>query len=126
MSTPVSTSVNHRRYVSRADRVPAYQRGRICGHPGCATILSIYNPAMYCSAHLTQAPSRPTRGATHAVREVSCRHCGISFKTANPRRKYCGDRCRMAAFARRKRAHKRAAVLAAGVDATTRSSGPAG
>ena len=39
-----------------------------------------------------------------AVREATCAHCGTAFETLNQARKFCSDRCRMAAFARRKRA----------------------
>ena len=34
-----------------SDRIPAYGRGRICEAPGCGTLLSTYNPALYCSLH---------------------------------------------------------------------------
>ena len=33
------------------DKIPAYGRGRICEAPGCGTLLSTYNPALYCSLH---------------------------------------------------------------------------
>ena len=42
------------------------------------------------------------------TRDVACEHCGEVFQTANRARRYCSDRCRMAAFARRKRAAERA------------------
>lgn len=32
-------------------RIPAYGRGRICEAPRCDTVLSTYNPAVYCSLH---------------------------------------------------------------------------
>lgn len=104
MSTPVTNSVNLRRRVSATERVRFYDRGRVCAHPGCATILSVYNPAKYCSTHLEEARSGQRRGVSRSVREVACEQCGIPFKTRNPRRRYCSDNCRMAAFARRKRA----------------------
>ena len=107
MSTPVTTSFNSRRRVSQSERVHVYKRGRTCAHDGCATILSIYNPAKYCSAHLREAQARRRRPVL-ASREVSCENCGIQFETANPHRKYCSDRCRMASFARRRRAQMRA------------------
>ena len=79
-----------------------YKRGRICAHDGCATILSIYNPAKYCSAHLQEAQ------AGDAGRRAPCAKClrelRRQFETANPHRRYCSDRCRMASFARRRRA----------------------
>ena len=34
-----------------SDRIPAYGRGRICEASGCDTLLSTYNPAVYCSLH---------------------------------------------------------------------------
>ena len=106
MSTAVTTSVNSGRRVSQTERVRVYRRGRTCAHDGCATILSIYNPAKYCSAHLQELQARRRR--TRTVREVPCENCGAPFATANRRRRYCCDRCRMASFARRKRAEKRA------------------
>ena len=106
MSTPVTTSINPWRRVSQTDRVRVYKRGRTCAHEGCATILSVYNPARYCSAHLQEFQARRRRRAL-TVREVPCENCGTRFATANPRRRYCSDRCRMASFARRRRAGKR-------------------
>lgn len=29
----------------------AYQAGRVCRHPGCATVLSIYNSGRFCYQH---------------------------------------------------------------------------
>jgi len=106
MSTPVSTALNPWGPISQARRVRVHQRGRICAEAGCATILSIYNPSKYCSAHLEQA-QRGLRGVAHPLLAVACENCGAGFDTRNPRRRYCSDRCRMAAFARRKRAAKR-------------------
>jgi hypothetical protein len=34
-----------------SDRIPAYQRGRVCEFWRCATILSKYNPSHFCSVH---------------------------------------------------------------------------
>ncbi|HET6475777.1 MAG TPA: hypothetical protein VFH93_06865 [Thermoleophilia bacterium] len=34
-----------------SQRIPAYGRGRICDAPHCDTVLSTYNPALYCSLH---------------------------------------------------------------------------
>ena len=103
MSTQVSTSLNLRRHVSQTDRVRAHRRGRICAHEGCETILSIYNPAKLCAVH-AEAQSRRRRGRARPVQEVACEQCGLTFEGANPHRRYCSDRCRMAAFARRRRA----------------------
>jgi hypothetical protein len=54
------------------------------------------------------ARNRRRRGELHPLREVACEHCGVTFETQNAHRRYCSDRCRMAAFARRKRAAQRA------------------
>jgi hypothetical protein len=107
MSTPVTTSLNARRPVSLTDRVAVWERGRICAHDGCDTILSIYNSAKYCSAHVTDALKRPRRGSLQRERRTACEHCGEGFKTRYLHRRYCSDRCRMAAFARRRRAAER-------------------
>lgn len=32
-------------------QIPAYGGGRVCGAPHCDTVLSTYNPALYCSLH---------------------------------------------------------------------------
>lgn len=111
MSTPVSTARNPWGSISQANRVRVHERGRICAHDGCATILSIYNPEKYCSAHQRQA-RRGLRGVAHPVLAVACENCGEGFTTRNPRRRYCSDRCRMAAFARRKRSARRPQALA--------------
>ena len=108
MSTPVTTSINAWRRVSQTDRVAVRQRGRVCAHDGCDTILSIYNPARYCSAHVTEALGHRRRVDLQQERPVACAHCGEEFETRNARRRYCSDQCRMAAFARRKRAAERA------------------
>jgi hypothetical protein len=108
MSTRPTSVVNLARRVSETERVRVYKRGRVCAHPDCATILSVYNPAKYCAAHVTEARSGRRRGASQSSREAACENCGAAFETANPHRRYCSDRCRMAAFARRKRAQLRA------------------
>lgn len=106
MSTPLTTSLNPwGRPSSQANVVRAHQRGRVCAREGCATILSIYNPSKYCAAHAQRATHR--RGEVRPILEVACAHCGAPFKTGNPHRKFCSDRCRMAAFARRRRAAQR-------------------
>jgi endogenous inhibitor of DNA gyrase (YacG/DUF329 family) len=103
----MTTDLNAWRRVSQTDRVAVRERGRICAHDGCDTILSIYNPARYCSAHVSEAGGRNSR-RPRPVRLAACEHCGEEFETRNSHRKYCSDRCRMAAFARRKRAAERA------------------
>ena len=108
MSTPVTTDLNAWRRVSQTDRVTVRERGRVCAHQDCDTILSIYNPARYCSAHVSAAHGRHSRHSVRPARLAACEHCGEEFETRNTHRKYCSDRCRMAAFARRKRAAERA------------------
>jgi hypothetical protein len=115
MSTTVTTPPNPWGRVSQTHRVRAYPRGRLCAHEDCETILSIYNPSPYCGAHAELARSQRRRGQLHPEREVACEHCGATFRTQNSHRKYCSDRCRMAAFARRKRAAQRARALAPGL-----------
>lgn len=108
MSTTVTTSLNPWGPISQTHRVRVYERGRTCAHEGCDTTLSIYNPSAYCGAHAELARSKRRRGELHPMREVACEHCGATFETQNAHRRYCSDRCRMAAFARRKRAAQRA------------------
>ena len=104
MSTPVTTSFNSwGKPVSQANAVRSHRRGRICAHEGCKTILSIYNPAEFCAAHMNQAQNRHGRVAEHPMKEAACKNCGSIFATDNPHRRYCSDRCRVAAFSRRKR-----------------------
>jgi hypothetical protein len=91
--------------------VAVRERGRICAHDGCDTILSIYNPAKNCSAHVTDALNRPRRGSPLRDRRTACEHCGEEFETRHLRRRYCSDRCRMAAFASRRRAERAARLL---------------
>ncbi len=88
-------------------RVRSYQSGRLCGHSECETILSVYNPSKFCAVHAHLAAARK-RSTPSPLSEGACARCGSVFETANPARKFCSDRCRMAAFARRKRAAVRA------------------
>jgi hypothetical protein len=91
--------------ISKAGRVRSHERGRICTHSACATVLSIYNPTRFCSLHeQSTALDRRHRARELAIREGTCAHCGTAFETLNQARRFCSDRCRMAAFARRKRA----------------------
>jgi hypothetical protein len=39
-------------------QIPAFGSGRVCEAPGCSTVLSTYNPALYCSLHDDAAVSR--------------------------------------------------------------------
>ena len=108
MSTPVTTSLNPwGKPVSQANVVRSHPRGRVCAHEGCNTILSIYNPAKYCAAHVKPAQNGRRRVEAHPLREVVCENCGSVFETEHPHHRYCSDRCRAADFARRKRAAQR-------------------
>ena len=108
MTTRITGTLNPWGPISQANRVRSYQSGRICSHPECDTILSVYNPSKYCAMHAGLTSGGRRRGAPRPIREVACEHCGSVFETGNQARKYCSDRCRMAAFARRKRAAIRA------------------
>ena len=108
MSTRITGTLNPGGPVSQANRVRSYQGGRVCAHAECGTILSIYNPAKYCTVHARLAANGRRRGAPRPIREAECAQCGTVFETGNQARKFCSDRCRMAAFARRKRATLRA------------------
>jgi len=132
MSTDVTTSIDSYRRVSRTDRVRIYECGRTCAHEGCATILSIYDPAKYCSAHLQELQAWRRRTEL-AVREVPCDDCGTPFKTPDPPCRYRRDPYGMTSFARLRRAEKRAEVrqqqtepdeAAASVDATVEPADP--
>ncbi len=48
-----------------------------------------------------------SRRARRPLAERTCLNCGLAFESANDKRRYCSDRCRMTAFARRKRAAAR-------------------
>lgn len=111
MSTRITGTLHPWEAVSRTRKVHVYPSGRVCAHPDCDTILSIYNPSRYCTVHADHAALERRRGAPRPIREVACLQCGAEFETGNEARKYCSDRCRMAAFARRKRAALRAESL---------------
>jgi len=70
----------------------------------------MYNPSDYCCLHgglesvLGTYARRHPGPAAEFVRVCLNELCGAQFVTANPARKYCSDRCRMRAFARRKAA----------------------
>ncbi len=85
-----------------AASVRTYARGRVCRADGCGTVLSAYNSSAFCALHEGVLPRK--RRAWRPAMERACAQCGVAFETANERRRYCSDRCRMAAFARRKRA----------------------
>jgi len=75
--------------------------GRTCAEDDCTTILSTYNPADYCALHEHLHPPATLQRHQHAARplvELACPRCGHVFETNNPRRRYCSDACRAAAF----------------------------
>lgn len=96
-------TVGHR--YSGTATVKRYAEGRVCAVPGCATVLSVYNGSRFCALH--ESARRPARSARRPLAERTCPNCGLAFETANPHRRYCSDRCRTAAFARRERAATR-------------------
>lgn len=101
----VREHVAARRLSPGAPSVRTYPRGRICREDGCATVLSAYNDSAFCALH-ERIPRRSHRAWRPAF-ERTCVHCGVAFETANEKRRYCSDRCRVAAFAQRKRAASR-------------------
>jgi hypothetical protein len=89
------------------ERVAVFARGRICAEPRCATVLSTYNPSAYCWVHerRRQIAGRPPARRKHAgtiTKVCAYDGCGREFATHNPARVYCSDRCRMAAFQKRR------------------------
>lgn len=103
MSTRISGSMVRGAPIARAERVRTYAAGRVCAAAGCTTILSIYNASRFCGLHSAPDRSSVRRKPLRPVRQCTCEHCGAEFETTNPVRKYCSDRCRMAAFALRQR-----------------------
>ena len=88
----------------RSDLLPAYERGRVCDEPGCDTRLSIYNPSPFCALHTVKASAALRRAASRSpLEERACGSCGSLFATSNPRRRYCGDPCRLKAWTQRGR-----------------------
>lgn len=94
----------------KSDRVRIYRGGRVCEHPECSTILSIYNPSSRCAVHQRLADVVPLRQLVPRELERTCVQCGTPFRTSNPRRKYCSARCRSHAFAERERSARQAAL----------------
>lgn len=104
MGTRISGSLVRGAPVVSSERVRTYDAGRVCAAEGCRTVLSIYNPSRFCGLHAAPDRSQARRKPTQPLRRRACEHCGTAFETTNPVRKYCSDRCRMAAFAVRQRA----------------------
>lgn len=90
--------------IARSRCMPTQERGRICASLDCDTVLSIYNPSEHCTMHAREAPNTRSRVRERTVREATCDHCGAVFATTIRVQRYCSDRCRLAAFARRRRA----------------------
>jgi hypothetical protein len=103
MTTRIAGSLVRGAPVARSERVRTYATGRVCSAEGCFTILSIYNPSRFCGVHSAPDRSSARRKPLRPLRQCACDHCGAEFETTNPVRKYCSDRCRMAAFAFRQR-----------------------
>jgi hypothetical protein len=93
--------ISGRRVLSGTATVRTYARGRVCRAGDCGTVLSAYNPSSFCTLHERGLP-QPRRVRRHAA-ELACENCGASFEAARETQRYCSDRCRMAAFARRTR-----------------------
>ena len=85
MTTRITGTLNPWGPVSQANRVRSYQSGRVCSHPECGTILSIYNASKYCSMHAALAAGGRRRGTPRPIREVACEQCGTVFEPATRR-----------------------------------------
>ena len=48
-------------------RPPTFPEGRVCGKPGCTTVLSIYNHRERCSEHQSATPRPPLLGRPSLV-----------------------------------------------------------
>ena len=108
--------------ASRAEREqapPTYGSGRVCAASGCGTVLSSYNPSPVCCLHKggwaeeERVFSHCASPRPELVMICANDRCGIEFITTNPARKFCSDRCRMAAFQARKADERRQAALGA-------------
>jgi hypothetical protein len=84
-------------------KVHTYEPGRTCAALGCATILSTYNRSSYCALHNADEDGKSKHRVQRPLEERPCPQCGQLFATANPKRRYCGDPCRMAAFQGRRK-----------------------
>ena len=51
MSTDVERTADIDFLQDRSEWVRTHPSGRVCGHPDCGTVLSVYNPGGLCSAH---------------------------------------------------------------------------
>ena len=87
-------------------KLATYGVGRVCAEPDCETRLSMYNPSAYCALHdhSRTETMRPAGPKPVIERRCAAERCGVLFLTTNPRRVYCSERCRQAAFQRRRAA----------------------
>ena len=78
----------HDRPTLLPDRPETYPAGRVCEHPDCGTILSVYNESEHCGAH---QPEPDNRYCGYLV--LICRKCGetvaVTDRGKKPRRR-CG------------------------------------
>ena len=90
----------------RCDKPMTYACDRICAADNCETRLSIYNPSAYCVLHdhSRVKTTRPAEPKPVFERHCAYEKCGVLFSTTNPRRVYCSERCRQAAFLQRRAA----------------------
>lgn len=68
-STTVDAVMRGRMAAGEARTNSVHERGRVCTEPGCATVLSVYNPSPWCWQHeephtyVLQAPRKRRRDA---------------------------------------------------------------
>ncbi len=99
---------------TRAQRVRTFPAGRVCDAPGCATLLSAYNPGSRCALHGQSGPRPYQRRHEPRLAERACEECGVVFETGNSRRRFCSDKCRAAGFQHRKSRGRRSQGAALG------------
>jgi endogenous inhibitor of DNA gyrase (YacG/DUF329 family) len=103
MSTRITGAMVRGVPISRGQQIQRWGKDRICAAEDCTTVLSMYNASCYCSVHAPARQASLRRRAERPLREVECEYCGAPFTTTNPVRRYCSDRCRMAAFSWRQK-----------------------
>jgi predicted nucleic acid-binding Zn ribbon protein len=65
----------------------------------------MYNPSHVCAVHAKAAKTAERHPPVERVaRLAACTHCGAEFEARKASRRYCSDRCRMAAYQARRRA----------------------
>jgi len=105
VSSVIRASLNGGVERAASATVTVYERGRVCARPGCSTRLSVYNASAYCAAHAEFAAPRAKTHQSHgslSERRCASETCDAIFVSGNPKRLYCCQRCRMAAFQRRR------------------------